>query len=341
MVAVQLTGHGGPDKLDLRDDVPVPEPGPGFVRIRVKATGVNNTDINTRVGWYASSTDPEAGAGWTGEGLSFPRIQGADVCGIVDAVGEGVDAARIGERVIVQGCLVSLKKGGRTPWLGSELDGGFAQYCCAPAADTHPVGGALSDTELAAIPCGFGTAENLLSRSGVKEGETVLVTGASGNVGLAAVQLAKLRGARVMAIASPDKFDAVAAAGADHCLPRGEPITGALGLDAVDAVIDLVGGPQWPELLEVLRPGGRYAVSGAIAGPMVTLDLRKLYLKDLTFHGCTTQRREDFVRLVTLAASGRLRPPVSLVLPLREIARAQEEFASKRHAGKIVLLPPD
>ncbi len=160
------------------------------------------------------------------------------------------------------------------------------------------VGGPLSEAELAAIPCGFGTAENLLSRAGVKEGDSVLVTGASGNVGLAAVQLAKLRGARVIAIASPDKFGAVEEAGAAQCLPRGASIVDALGANTVDAVIDLVGGPQWPELVDVLRPGGNYAVSGAIAGPLVSLDLRKLYLKDLTFHGCTTQRREDFLRLV-------------------------------------------
>jgi NADPH:quinone reductase-like Zn-dependent oxidoreductase len=341
MSGVQLVGHGGPDQLVWRDDLPVPEPQPGFVRIRVRAAGVNNTDINTRIGWYASSKDPEAGAGWTGEGLSFPRIQGADVCGIVDAAGPGVDPARIGERVIVQGCLVSLRKGNVTPWLGSEHDGGFAQFCCAPAADTHAVGGPLSNAELAAIPCGFGTAENLLSRAGVTEGETVLVTGASGNVGIAAVQLARLRGARAIAIAGPEKFPAVAEAGASQCLPRGEPIAGALGHDSVDVVIDVVGGPQWPELLDVLRPGGRYAVSGAIAGPMVTLDLRKLYLKDLLFHGCTAQRREDFQRLVQLAGSGRLKPSVSLVLPLREISKAQEEFQSKRQTGKIVLIPPD
>ncbi|HSO48228.1 MAG TPA: alcohol dehydrogenase catalytic domain-containing protein, partial [Rhizobiaceae bacterium] len=224
MSAVQLVGHGGPEQLVWRGDLPVPEPVPGFVRIRVRAAGVNNTDINTRIGWYASSDDPQEGASWTGEGLSFPRIQGADVCGFIDAVGEGVDPARIGERVIVQGCLVSLRKGAVTPWLGSEFDGGFAQYCCAPAADTHAARGPLSEADLAAIPCGFGTAQNLLSRAGVKEGDSVLVTGASGNVGLAAVQLAKLRGARVIAIASPDTFGAVEEAGAAQCLPRGAPI---------------------------------------------------------------------------------------------------------------------
>jgi NADPH:quinone reductase-like Zn-dependent oxidoreductase len=340
MAAVQLIGHGGPEQLQYRDDVPVPAPKPGFVLIHVLAAGINNTDINTRIGWYSSAADPDAAAGWTGEGLSFPRIQGADVCGIIAAVGEGVDASRIGERVIVQACLVSLRQGAVTPWLGSEIDGGFAQFTCAPAADTHAVRCDLSDAELAAIPCAFGTAENLLSRASLSAGETVLITGASGNVGLAAVQLARLRGARVIAIAAQEKASALEAAGAAQCLPRGASITGALGTNSVDAVIDVVGGPQWPELADVLRPGGRYAVSGAIAGAIVPLDLRKLYLKDLSFFGCTTQTREGFLRLVALATSGALKPLVSQTIPLAEIAMAQEEFLSKRHLGKIVLLPP-
>ena len=340
MAAVQLMGHGGPEQLRYSDDVPVPKPGPGFVLIRVLAAGINNTDINTRIGWYSSVSDPQAAAGWTGEGLSFPRIQGADVCGIIAAVGEGVDASRIGERVIVQACLVSLRQGNVTPWLGSEFDGGFAQFTCAPAADTHAVRSGLSDAELAAIPCAFGTAENLLSRANVVADETVLITGASGNVGLAAVQLARLRGARVIAIAAAEKIAAIEAAGAAQSLPRGASITQALGMDSVDAVIDVVGGPQWPELADVLRPGGRYAVSGAIAGAMVPLDLRKLYLKDLSFFGCTTQTREGFLRLVAHASSGALKPLVSQTFPLAEIANAQEEFLSKRHLGKIVLLPP-
>jgi NADPH:quinone reductase-like Zn-dependent oxidoreductase len=352
MAAVLLLGHGDYGQLAYRLDVPRPNPGPGEVLIQVAAAGVNNTDINTRIGWYspsvrgdtaAAEARPAAGAAdgdWTGGGLAFPRIQGADVCGRIVAVGAGVASERLGQRVIVQGCLVSRRQGNLVPWLGSEVDGGFAQFVVAPAADSHAVETPLSDAELAALPCAYGTAENLLHRARVAAGETVLVTGASGGVGAAAVQLARRRGASVIAICGADKQGAVQALGAARTVARGAPLPPALGADSVDCVIDLVGGPQWPELLEVLRPGGRYAVSGAIAGPIVELDLRRLYLKDLTLQGCTTQEAAVFRDLVGYVERGEIRPPVAATYPLAEIVRAQQEFLTKRHVGKLVLIPP-
>ena len=168
MHAVVLMGHGGPEQLVYRTDVPVPRPGAGEVLIQVRAAGVNNTDINTRTGWYAASPGASSDAGgWTGDAIVFPRIQGADVCGLVVAVGDGVAEARVGERVIVQGCLRSLGRDGREPWLGSELDGGFAQFVRTPAADTYRVDCELSDVQLAAVPCSYATAENLLHRAAV------------------------------------------------------------------------------------------------------------------------------------------------------------------------------
>jgi NADPH:quinone reductase-like Zn-dependent oxidoreductase len=342
MSAVHLIGHGDFECLMFRTDVPTPVPGPAEVLVRVLAAGINNTDINTRIGWYSGSQAPE-GAGddgsWTGEGIAFPRIQGADVCGEIVSVGEGVSSGRIGERVIIQPCLVSKRNGHVTPWLGSERDGGFAQFVAAPSADTHAVIAPLSDAELAAIPCAYGTAANLLGRAGLSAGETVLVTGASGNVGLAAVRLASLGGARVVAVAANEKHGEMVEAGAAQCLPRDADLPDAMGRDCVDVVIDVVGGPHWPQLLDVLRPGGRYAVSGAIAGPMVSLDLRKLYLKDLSFFGCTTQDRATFLQLVAHLETGRIRPKIALELPLSRIVDAQKQFLSKKHVGKIVLLP--
>lgn len=352
MAGVLLTGHGGPEKLVYREDIPVPVPGHGEVLIRIRAAGVNNTDINTRTGWYSAAVtggtsepaDDNAAAredgDWTRGGLAFPRIQGADACGTVVAVGSRVPQGLVGKRVIAQGCLVSLGTGEFTPWLGSERDGAFAQFMTAPAADVYPVAGPLSDAELAAIPCGYGTAQNLLTRAAVRTGDHVLVTGASGNVGLAAVQLAALRGAEVTAIAANEKHAALTALGATRCLDRKESVAVALGERSVDVVIDVVGGPHWPDLLAVLKTAGRYAVSGAIAGPMVTLDLRTLYLKDLTLMGCTRQDAVSFGELVDLARRGAIRPPIARVLPLAAIGEAQALFATKSTIGKIVLVPP-
>ena len=357
MTAVLLTGYGGFEKLEYRHDVPVPQPGPGQVLIRVAAAGVNNTDINTRIGWYSKTvsepTTSEAGTGglgvadddegtWSGITMDFPRIQGGDVCGRIVAVGGGVEADRIGQRVLVDPCL--REPVGWRPYaacyLGSECDGGFAQYVAVPSVHVHAVDCGWSDAELASLPIAYSTAENMLTRSGASAGETVLVTGASGGVGSAAVQLAKRRGCEVIAVAGAAKAEAVRELGADLVIPRGENLTQALGRDRADVAIDLVAGPQWPELLEVLRPGGRYATSGAIAGPMVELDVRTLYLKDLSFFGCTVLEPEVFPNLVGYVERGEIRPALAGTYPLADIVRAQEDFLAKAHTGKLVLIPP-
>ncbi|EEE35283.1 alcohol dehydrogenase, zinc-binding domain protein [Rhodobacteraceae bacterium KLH11] len=355
MYAVQLTGHGGIEMLDYRSDVPVPMPGRGEVLIRVAAAGVNNTDINTRIGWYSKAvtedtntggasgfeTVDDVDAGWSGTPLSFPRIQGADVCGYVAAVGDGVDPARVGERVIVRNMLRTYVD--YRPYecwtIGSECDGGFAQFCVAPAQETHAVNCDWEDVKLAAIPCAYSTAEGMLHRANVGP-ETVLVTGASGGVGSAAVQLAKRRGAHVIALCSPAKAEGVQALGADRVLNRNADLVAELGEGSIDVVVDLVAGPQWPSLLDVLRRGGRYATAGAIAGPICEIDVRTLYLKDLTLFGCTFQEDIVFENLVKYIEAGEIRPVVAKTYPLREIATAQEEFLTKTHTGQLVLIPP-
>ena len=205
MSGVVLVGHGGFEKLEFRTDLSVPQPAKGEVLIRVAAAAVNNTDINTRIGWYSKTVKEgtsEGGssgfvpsddddASWTGEALAFPRIQGADCCGYIVAVGEGVNAARIGERVIVRNMLRTYVD--YRPWecwtLGSECDGGFAQFTKAPSRETFKVDCDWTDVELASLPCAYSTAEGMLHRANVVEGETVLITGASGGVGSAAIQL--------------------------------------------------------------------------------------------------------------------------------------------------------
>ncbi len=356
MTAVVLTGHGGFEKLEIRHDLPVPTPNMNEVLIRVAATGINNTDINTRIGWYSKSinSDTNTGggsgyvdlnnddAGWSGVAFQFPRIQGADVCGEIVAVGTGISSSRIGERVLV--AVMMRTPAGNQPFLtwtyGSECDGGFAQFCVAPAAETYTVSCDWSDTELASIPCAYSTAENALHRVGLQAGETMLITGASGGVGSAVIQLAKRRGATVFAICGAGKKAAVQELGADEVLERSSDLSDIFKPESIDVVFDVVVGKEWTKLLDVLKRGGRYVTVGAIAGPMVELDVRTLYLKDLTLMGCTYQEAGVFENLIGYIERNEIRPVVAGTYPLTEIVKAQQFFLAKQFVGNIVLLPP-
>jgi NADPH:quinone reductase-like Zn-dependent oxidoreductase len=356
MKAVLLTGNGGFDQLVFRDDVPVPTLLAGDVLIRIGAAAVNNTDINTRIAWYSKGnregTTSEGAAlgyreartqdsGWTGVAPHFPRIQGADACGRIVAVGAGVDGARVGQRVLVEPVFRVRGSDGlpAVVYFGSEWDGAFAEFARVPSAHARAIDSPLTDAELASFPCAYSAAENMLTRALVVAGERVLITGASGGVGSAAVQLARRRGAHVIALADPAKAVQLATLGAGLVLPRDADLPAKLGIESVDAVLDVVGGPAFPRLLEVLRRGGRYAVAGAIAGPMVELDLRTLYLKDLKLYGCTVLEREVFANLIGYIERGEIRPLVAQMFPLSAIVAAQTEFLAKRHTGKIVLRP--
>jgi len=350
MRAVLTTGHGGFEVLEFRNDIKVPEPKPDQVLIKVLAAGINNTDINTRTAWYSKSVTGETNSedskglddgGWAGEALSFPIIQGADCCGEIVAVGDDTNVERIGERVLVrtmQQYAVDYRP--FECWtMGSECDGAFAQYMVAFSDETYKIESDWSDIELASIPCAYSTAENLLERSNVKKGEIVLITGASGGVGTAAIQLAKRRGAVVIAIASEEKINEVKRIGADNIIKRDESISKALDSNSVDVVIDLVAGSKWGELLDVLKRGARYAAAGAIAGPIVELDIRTLYLKDLTLMGCTFQDSQVFKNLIGYIERNEIRPLVANSYPLKEIVKAQKDFLSKKFVGKLVLVP--
>lgn len=352
MSGVQLIGHGDFDQLQYRTDIPTPQPAAGEVLIRVAAAGINNTDINARIGWYAKSVgdatadcrendDEKAAANgdWFGDALQFPRIQGADCCGTIVAVGDGVDAGRKGERVLIRAMQSTADRALPFSYVtfGLNMDGGFAQYAKTDSAQALVVDSDWSDVELASIPCAYSTAEGMLDRAGVGA-ERVLVTGASGGVGSAAVQLAKRRGAEVIAIAAEAKAAEVLDLGADRIISRGESLTAMLDANSVDVAIDLVGGPQWPEISVVLKTGGRYVTSGAIAGPYVELDLRSLYLKDLTFFGSTYQGDEIFINLLSYIENNEIRPVVAKSYALKDIVKAQQDFLSKKYTGKLVLV---
>ena len=354
MKAVLWKGYGGYDQLEFREDVPVPRPNDESVLVQIGAASVNNTDINTRIGWYSravsegtthtaadglSDSSPED-SGWTGTKHRFPRIQGADGCGRIVAVGRGVAANRIGERVLIEPVIrLNVRGTVQVSYFGSECDGSFAEYTCVPSANAHTISSDLSDSELASFPCAYAAAEHMLERSQVAAGDEVLITGASGGVGSAAVQLAVRRGARVIAVTSPAKEQAITALGASRVIARDADLVRLLGHESVAVVIDVVGGAQFVQLLEILRRGGRYAAAGAISGPIVDLDLRTLYLKDLRLHGCTVFEPMVFRNLVGYIERGEIRPLVAKIFALSEIVAAQREFSAKNHAGKIVLQP--
>jgi NADPH:quinone reductase-like Zn-dependent oxidoreductase len=339
MFGVVLTGHGGPEALEWRDDLPVPVPLAGEVLIAVAAAGVNNTDINTRLGWYSKGDSDASDAAWTGKPLQFPRVQGIDVCGRIVAVGDGVDPHRIGDRVLVEPCLI--EAGGKMldqPWFfGSECNGGFAQYCTVAARHAYVIDSDLGDVALASFPCSYSTAENMLTRTDTKEGDTVLITGASGGVGSAAVQLAKARGANVIVMTSASKAQDLRDLGAARIFDRDSDLAQELGAATVDVVLDLVAGDGFGALLDVLRPKGRYAVAGAVGGPIVDLDVRTLYLKDLQFFGCTVLEPQVFGNLVKRIENGDIKPVVGAEFALKDIHTAQVAFAQKAYTGKIVL----
>ena len=339
MRGVWLTGHGDMDMLEIREDIPVPIPGPYDVLVRVGAAGVNNTDINTRLAWYSKKDGSGEDASWSGQALRFPRIQGADVCGRVVAVGSQVSAKRVDERVLIEPCLRESQGNNLDPpwYFGSECDGGFAEFTVVASRHAYRIVSDLSDIELASFPCSYSTAENMLTRAKVEKGESVLITGASGGVGSAAVQLAKARGAKVWAITTPAKSEDILQLGADEIIPRGTDLTSIPGNNSMDAVIDLVAGATFPSLLEILRPNGRYAVAGAIAGPLVELDVRTLYLKDLRLLGCTILEPQVFPNLVHIIEQGDIAPIVYRSFPLNMIREAQALFLKKQHVGKIVL----
>ncbi len=352
MKAVVTTGNGGYERLEYRD-VPVPTPAGGEVLLQVLAAGVNNTEINTRLGWYSSTVTSgtvdataqenggvKADGGWN-LATPFPFIQGTDCCGRVVAVGPGGDEGAIGSRVLVRACMRESGFGSwDNLWMGSDFDGAFAQFVKVPAGEIFEVDCDWSDAELGTIPCAYGTAENMVHRARVQDGERVLVTGASGGLGSAVVQLAKRRGGIVTAVAGQAKMEPVRAIGADRVITRGDDVVAALGEESVDVVVDNVAGPAFGKLLEVLKRGGRYVSSGAIAGPLVTLDMRTFYLKDLTLIGCTAWDEPVFPNLIGYIERGELRPLLAKTFPLDQIADAQREFLEKKHFGKLVLIPP-
>ena len=346
MRAVLLTDYGGPDKLEYRKNVSIPEIDSDDVLIEVGACGVNNTDIWTREGAYGKELEPNAVSVWPPEPMQFPRIQGADIVGRIKTVGSNVSPSRIGERVIVDPTLYTGDDEGllEARFMGSERDGGFAEYTTVPADNAHIINSPLSDAELATFPTAYITGEHMLSRARLRQGETILITGASGGVGSGLVQLAHIRGARVVAIVGSGKEEQMRQLGAEIVVTRDterlyEAVTEAINGQFIDVVADVVGGSMFSVLLRLLRKQGRYVTAGAIAGPTVRLDLRTVYLKHLEIIGSTLGTHQEFADLVSYIEAGKLKPLLARTYPLENIKQAQRDFKEKRFFGKLVIVP--
>lgn len=351
MKAVLLTGHGGLEMLKYVADCPVPRPARGEVTIEVAACGMNNTDVWVREAAYGSDDDPAAKSSWRrgnngNSTLTFPRIQGCDTVGRIVAVGDGVAASRIGDRVLVDFSIYNAPDDylGDIDYMGHGSDGGYAEYMSLPAENAHAVRSAMTDIELATFCCAYLTGEHMLDRARLGAGERVLVTGASGGVGSGLIQLARARGAIPYAIVGPGKEQAVLAIGAEAVVTRTDPeifekllrlTDGAL----FDVAADVVAGPLFNLCLKALKPQGRYTTAGAIGGPVVPLDLRTVYLKHLELHGSSQGSRAAFKRLHGYIEAGKIKALVGGVYRLSDFHAAQTAFMSKQFVGKLVVVP--
>jgi NADPH:quinone reductase-like Zn-dependent oxidoreductase len=332
---VVLTGFGGPERLALRADLPEPDPPRQWVGVRVSACGVNNTDIWTRLGAYGSSDDPGAVSGPRGRPIHFPLVQGADAVGLVEHVGVGVDPSWIGRRVLVDPVFRDSPDSLLTArYLGSDFDGGFAERVIVPVQNIRALPEQLSDIEAATLATAAGTAMRMVRLAEIAQGDRVLVTGASGGVGSASVQIAAARGAHVIALAGrlgaePWLLDL----GARSVL-HPDRVTSDL---ALDVVLDVVAGPSTSKLLSALRRGGRYVIAGASGGSSTELDMRTLYLGHLRVLGTSLFAARDIDDVLGMVTSGQFRPQVDSTFPLAEIADAQERFQSRQSLGKVVV----
>ncbi len=349
MKAVVLTGHGGLEKLEYRHDVPVPRPAPGEVLIEVTACGMNNTDVWVRQGAYGTEQDPQEISTWRRgrSTLKFPRIQGTDIVGRIAAVGEGVPETRVDSRVMVDFSIYNRTDDSLADidYIGHGRDGGYAEYTTVPSDHAHQVKTDLPDAELATFSCAYLTGEHMLDRARVTAGENVLITGAGGGVGSGLIQLCRARGAVPFAVTSQGKGERLREIGAEDLIFRDnarsffESVREVMGERPVDVVADLVAGPLFNDLLRLLRPEGRYTTAGAIAGPVVQLDLRTVYLKHLELHGSSQGTRRAFAHLMEYIEQGKISAVLDRAFPLSKFHQAQQAFMNKDYIGKLVVVP--
>lgn len=339
MKAVAYHSPGGPEALAY-GDAPSPVPRRGEVVLKVAACAVNRIDVWARSGRYKTS---------------LPHILGTDIAGEVVDIGPGVEGVSLGLRAAVYPVISDgtcpFCKGGkpnlcvRRGFIGVATDGGYAELVRVPASNLVPAG-ALDMRKAAAMPVDFGTAwSGLSSRAEVGPDDTVVVWGAAGGLGHAAVQIAKLLGARVVALVGDDaKADFVKSLGADHVINHRstdpvvsvKSLTGGLG---ATVVFDHVGGETWERSIDCLARGGRMVVLGLTSGPKSEVDVRRIYSDELSIMGTYGQSKSDVARVLELAAQGKLAPAIHAELPLSSAREAHEIVESRRVQGKVLLIP--
>ncbi|WKD27295.1 zinc-binding dehydrogenase [Halomonas sp. KG2] len=361
MSAMLLTGHGDVDKLQYRQDVITPKPGAGQVLVQVTATAKNNTDRKAREGLYPTKGKEEVTSFAMGGSptLTFPRIQGADIAGRVAAVGEGVDASRIGERGLLDFNIYADERRdiNLTPdYYGHGADGGYADFVVVPADQFHHVPNPeLHDAELAAMGmCSYQTAYHMMTSANIGAGERVLVTGASGGVGTALIQLCRIVGAIPYAVSQPDKADALLALGAEVVIDRGdlstfvERVLATTDGKPIDAVMDLVGGQMTDLFIDTMivdmqgrSSYPRLSIAGASGGNISEIMWTRVYLYQVQIFGVSHGTREEAEQLIEWIRSGALKPVLHAAFKLSDLHNAERYFVNRgsNYLGKIVIVP--
>ncbi len=340
MKAVVFHEHGGPEKLKY-EDRPDPQIKPDEVLVRVKACALNHLDIWVREGIPSYQ-------------IALPHISGSDVAGQIERVGSHVKIVKVGQKVFVSPGLncgncdeCNVGYDNLCPSfgvLGAKTDGGYAEFVAVPGSNVIPIPGSLTFEQAAAFPLVSVTAWHMVvTLAWLRKGETVLAMGAGSGVGSMAIQIAKYTGARVITtVGSKDKVKKALVIGADEVInhttedvaKRVMELTGGRG---VDVVIEHIGPQVWDQCLKSLAKGGRLVTCGATTGGEAKIDLRSLFSRSLTLKGSYMGTRAELVEVAKLVGTGKLKPVIDQVYPLKDARAAQEQMLSRKFFGKIVL----
>lgn len=335
-----LTAHGGLEVVQVVDDLPIPEPGRGEVRLRMKAAALNRLDLWVR-------------QGWKGLNLNMPHVICADGAGIVDALGEGVTAFEVGDHVSIDPTVVppdapmnGLENQARGAHiLGEHASGVAAEYVVLPTRNLHKMPQDFSFEGAAAAGLVYVTAwHSLMTRGGLRAGESVLIVGAGGGVNSASIQIAKLAGAKVYIVGSDaEKCRKAEELGADVTINRQEnpawskvmyQLTNKQG---VDVVVDNVGQATLADSIRSTKTGGRILIVGNTSGPLTELDIRQIFTRQVSIIGSTMGPHHDYIKVMDLVFAGKLQPVIGKVFPLSEAQEAQRTLEEFETFGKVVL----